>query len=181
MIAESKKNAAACLDEINARKSLWEERVNLAIDKGRDDLAREALIEKKRFGQMAEAMEGNLAQQTILVTQYRDDIAQLEDKLGKAREKQHVLIQRAIHAKRAKQTQEDIRRIDNYEAIARFEDMESRIDRMEAEAELVNPVSGGRLEDAFHKLHVDDDIEKELSAIKAQKKSKPSDSEQTEK
>jgi phage shock protein A len=180
VIAESKKMQRR-LDEINARKSMWADRVNLAVDKGRDDLAREALMEKKRFSQMADVMEGNLAQQTTLVTQYRDDIAQLEDKLGKAREKQHVLVQRAIHAQRAKQTQEDIRRMDNYETIAKFEDMESRIDRMEAEAQLVNPVSGGRLEDAFQKLHVDDDIEQELSAIKAQKKSQPSDSEQAEK
>jgi len=180
VIAESKKMQRR-LDEIDARKSLWGDRVNLAVDKGRDDLAREALMEKKRFSQMAEVMEANLTQQTLLVTQYRDDIAQLEDKLGKAREKQHVLVQRAIHAQRAKQTQEDIRRMDNYEAIAKFEDMESRIDRMEAEAQLVNPVSGGRLEDAFHKLHVDDEIEKELSAIKAQKKSKPSDSEPADK
>lgn len=177
VIAESKKMQRR-LDEINARKSMWGDRVNLAVDKGRDDLAREALVEKKRFSEMADVMEGNLTQQTILVTQYRDDIAQLEDKLGKAREKQHILVQRAIHAQRAKQTQQDIRRMDNYETIAKFEDMESRIDRMEAEAELINPVSGNRLEDAFHKLNVDEDIEKELSAIKARKKGK--DSEQTD-
>lgn len=178
VIAESKKMQRR-LDEINARKSLWEDRVSLAVEKGRDDLAREALVEKKRFSKMVQVMDGNLTQQTILVTQYRDDIAQLEDKLGKAREKQHILVQRHIHAQRAKQTQQDIRRMDNYETIAKFEDMESRIDRMEAEAELVNPISGSSLEDAFQKLNVDEEIENELAAIKAKKSSGPSDSEQT--
>jgi phage shock protein A len=167
VIAESKKMQRR-LDEINSRKTLWEKRVGLAVEKGRDDLAREALVEKRRFSQMAQAMDGNLAQQTVLAAQYRDDIAQLEDKLQKAREKQHLLIQRHIRAQRSKQAHQDIRRMDNYETIAKFDELESRIDRMEAEASLVNP-GGARspLEDAFYELDVDEEIEKELSDIKA--------------
>lgn len=165
VIAEHKKMQRR-MDEINSRVKLWENRAAMALEKGRDDLAREALVEKKRFSRMAQAMDGNLAQQAVLVDQYRDDIAQLEDKLRKAREKQHLLVQRHIRAQRSKQAQQDIRRADNYEAIAKFEDLESRIDRMEAEAELINPVSRGSLEDSFAKLDVDDEIEKELEALK---------------
>jgi phage shock protein A len=155
------------LDEINSFSALWENRATLALEKGREDLAREALVEKRRFSRMAQTMDGNIAQQAVLVGQYRNDITQLEDKLRKAREKQHLLVQRHIRAQRSKQAQQDIRRMDNYETIAKFEDLESRIDRMEAEAGLVNPVSRGSLEDSFAKLGVDDEIEKELDAIKA--------------
>jgi phage shock protein A len=178
-LAESKKMQRR-LDEINSRKTLWEKRVGLAVEKGRDDLAREALVEKRRFSRMAQVMDGNLAQQTVLAAQYRDDIAQLEDKLRKAREKQHLLIQRHIRAQRSKQAQQDIRRMDNYETIAKFDELESRIDRMEAEADLVNPGVRSPLEDAFNELDVDEEIEKELSDIKAARSdNKPSDSEQT--
>ncbi len=179
-LAESKKMGRR-LDEINSRKSLWEKRVALAVEKGRDDLAREALVEKRRFSQMAQVMDENLTKQTIFAEQYRDDIAQLEDKLQKAREKQHLLIQRHIRARHSKQAQLDIRRMDNYETIAKFDELESRIDRMEAEADLVNPTARGPLEDAFYKLDVDEEIERELSNIKASRSgSKPSAPEQTE-
>jgi phage shock protein A len=166
VIAEHKKLQRR-YDEIKSRKTLWENRVAMAVEKGRDDLAREALLEKRRFSQMAEVMEGNVTQQAALADQYRDDIAQLETKLRKAREKQHLMVQRHLRAQRSKQAQQDIRRFDNYETIAKFEDLESRIDRMEAEAELVNPVSRGSLDDSFEKLGVDEEIEKELDALKA--------------
>jgi len=177
-LAETKKMQRR-LDEIDSRKTLWEKRVSLAVEKGRDDLAREALVEKRRFSRMAQVMDENLAKQTLIADQYRDDIDQLEDKLQKAREKRHLLIQRHIHAQRSKQAQLDIRRMDNYETIAKFDELESRIDRMEAEADLVNPSPRGHLEDAFYSLDVDEEIEKELSDIKASRGgSKASTSEQ---
>jgi phage shock protein A len=155
------------LNDIQSRESLWAERARLAVDRGRDDLAREALVEKRRFSQMAQSLDEEVAQHAELLAQYRDDIAQLEEKLRKAKEKQHILIQRHLHARRAKAAQQEIRRMDNYETIAKFEDLESRIDRMEAEAELINPMPRTTLEEAFDKLNVDEDIEKELSALKA--------------
>jgi phage shock protein A len=166
VIAEHKKLQRR-LDEVDSRRKLWEDRAALAVEKGREDLAREALLEKRRFSETAQVLDGNLAQQSVIVAQYRDDIDQLEDKLRKAREKQRLLVQRHIRAKQSKQAQQDIRRMDNYEAIAKFEDMEGRIDRMEAEAELVNPVPRGSLEESFAKLDMDDDIEKELESLKS--------------
>ncbi|NIN00718.1 MAG: phage shock protein A, partial [candidate division Zixibacteria bacterium] len=69
-----------------------------------------------------------------LVEQYQDDIRQLEDKLGTAREKQRILVQRHIHANGKKRAQQEIRRMDTAEAIIKFEELENRIERMEAEA-----------------------------------------------
>jgi phage shock protein A len=166
MIADQKKMQRRMAD-IRTRETLWTNRAGLAVEKGRDDLAREALMEKKRFGQMAQALDNELVQHNGLLGQYRDDIAQLEEKLHKAKEKQHILVQRELHAQRAKQARQEIRRMDNYETIAKFEELESRIDRMEAEAELVNPITRTNLERAFEELHVDDDIEQELNALKS--------------
>ena len=154
-------------DDARSRENLWTERAQLAVNKGRDDLAREALTEKKRFFQMVESLDRELAQHGELLDQYRNDIGQLEDKLLKAKEKQHMLIQRHIRARRARQAQQEIRRMDNYETIAKFEELESRIDRMEAETELINPAGKSTLDATFDKLVVDDDIEKELSRLKA--------------
>jgi phage shock protein A len=166
-VIANRKKIQRRLDEVREREALWAGRAELAVEKGRDDLAREALMEKKRFSQIYQSLDNELIQHSELLDQYRDDIGQLENKLHKAKEKQHMLVQRHIRARRAKQAQMEIRRMDNYETIAKFEDLESRIDRMEAEAELVNPVSKSTLDNAFDKLVVDDEIEKELSELKA--------------
>jgi len=155
------------LDEIQGRQKLWQKRAAMAVDKGRDDLAREALNEKRRFANMADTLQQELMEHDDMATQYQEDIRQLEDKLHAAREKQRMLIQRHLHARRKKRAQEEIRRADNFETIARFEDLENRIERMEAEADLVNYGKKPTLEEAFDKLGLDDDIENELAALKS--------------
>lgn len=155
------------LEELQTRKVLWHKRAAMAVDKGRDDLARDALAEKKRFAGMIETIQQELTEHDDMARQYQEDIQQLEDKLHTAKEKQRMLIHRHIHARRKKQAQEEIRRVDNFETIARFEDLENRIERMEAEADLVNYGKKPTLEEAFDNLGMDDDIEKELASLKS--------------
>ena len=56
--------------------------------------------------------------------------------------------------------------------MARFDKLESRIEQMEAEAELVNTAKKPTLEDEFDDLATDDEIENELAKIKASQYSK---------
>jgi len=154
------------LDETRSREMSWQERAELAVNKGRDDLAREALVEKRRYGDRASALDKELIEFDAMVEQYQDDIRQLEEKLGSARERQRVLVQRHIHANRKKRAQEEIRRIDSSDAIFKFEELENRIERMEAEADLVNFGRKPDLEAEFDSLLVDEDIEKELQGLK---------------
>jgi len=155
------------LDEVRTREKDWADKARLAVEKGRDDLAREALLEKRKYTVKADVLEGEIAEHSSLVEQYQDDIRQLEDKLGKAREKRRMLVQRHIRAKRKKRVQEDIRRVDSAQSVLRFDELENRIERMEAEAELVNFGKKTALDDEFDKLSLDDEIEKELQAMKS--------------
>jgi len=154
------------LEAARSRDAYWEERAALAVRKGRDDLAREALLEKRRYGDRAEALTDELEEQATLIEQYQADIHQLEDKLGAAREKQRMLLQRHIHARGKRRAQEEIRRMDTSEAMFRFDEFENRIERMEAEADLVNYGRKSRIEGELDSLLVDDDIEMELQRIK---------------
>ncbi len=155
------------LEEVQSREKYWDEKATLAVHKGRDDLAREALVEKRRFSDMIDTLDYELKEYNNLIEQYQDDIRQLEDKLVAAREKQRILIQRHIHAKRKKRAQEEIRRMDNSETIFKFEQFENRIERMEAEADLVNFGRKPTLEEELDNLSVDDEIEKELQTLKS--------------
>jgi phage shock protein A len=168
------------LDNVAVRKEQWQARANLAVDKGRDDLAREALNEKRRFTDLADSLHEELLEHEDMVTKYQEDIRLLENKLDSAREKQRMLIQRHIHARRKKRAQEEIRRMDNFEAIARFDDLENRIERMEAEADLVNFGKKPTIEEEFDNLMMDDDIEKELAVLKSARKKSSTDSEMPE-
>lgn len=161
------------LEELDSRVKYWAERAGLAVNKGRDDLAREALMEKHRYVSRKESLENEIVELDGLVEQYQGDIRQLEEKLKSARNKQRMLVQRHIHAKRKMRAQEEIRRMDSSEAIVKFDELENRIERMEVEADLVNFGKKPTLEEAFEKLAVDEDIEKELQALKRPAKEKP--------
>lgn len=165
-VMANRKKVQRGLEDARSHEEKWEQRARLAVDKGRDELAREALLEKRRFTQAVEGMEIEQENLAVLVEQYQDDIRQLEEKLASAREKQRVLVQRHLRAQRSRKAQEEIRKMDSYETIAKFEEMESRIERMEAEADLVNYGRRPTLEEEFDKLE-DDDIEKELEAMKS--------------
>jgi len=166
-VMASGKKVERRLEGVKSRAQYWEERAQLAVDKGRDDLAREALMEKRRFTDMIYSLEKERIEHGTMVAQYKDDIRQLEEKLASAREKQRMLLQRHIRAKHQKQAQEEIRRVDNYTTIAKFQEFENRIERMEAEANLVNFGRKTGLEEAFDNLIDEDDIEKELSMMKS--------------
>jgi len=166
VIADRKKTGRR-LEEVQDRERHWDNRARLAVRKGRDDLAREALVEKRRFTRMAEGFQGEMTEQDGLINQYHDDIQQLENKLHSAREKQRMLVHRHARAQNARRAREEIRRAGNHETIAKFEELERRIDRMEAEADLVDYGTGPTLDQAFEDLVTDDDIEKELAAIKS--------------
>jgi phage shock protein A len=167
------------LEGLEEKTHYWGEKAELAVKKTRDDLAREALIEKRKFNQRIETLQNDLAEHDLLIAQYQDDIRQLEDKLKSARDKQRMLVQRHIHAQKKKQVQEEMRRVDSSEAVMKFDELENRIERMEAEADLVNYGKKTSLEEELERLSVDEEIEKELRALKApQKKEDKSSSDQ---
>lgn len=163
------------LDEVVAREQVWAERAALAVRRGKDDLAREALVEKRRFAALAEALRREIADHGGLIEQYQSDMVELENKLATAKEKRNILVQRHRRAAGKKRAQEDIRRMDSSESMARFEKLESRIEQMEAEADLVNFGKKPSVDEQFDDLGRDEEIERELEKIKAGAYSGPND------
>ncbi|MBN2685633.1 MAG: phage shock protein PspA [Pontiellaceae bacterium] len=153
-------------DEIVALAQTWSDRAELAVSKGRDDLAREALLEKRRFQEQIEGLESEENQLNELIDQYRHDIGELETKLQSAREKKLALIKRHKHAAERKRAQQGIRRYNGVDSFERFDKLEHRIDHMEAEADLINPKAKPTLEEEFAQLATDESIEEELAGLK---------------
>jgi phage shock protein A len=161
------KKVGRLLEETRERQLFWEEKAQLAVTKGRDDLARQALLEKRRFSQRVTAVDEEHSELEMIVEKYRDDIQELETKLKSARDKQRMLVQRHIRASRKKKAQQEIRRVDSAEIMQKFDEMETNIERMEAEADLVNFGRKTTLEAEFEELAADDEIEQQLKDLKS--------------
>jgi phage shock protein A len=163
------------VNDAKSREKDWQVKAELAVNKGRDDLAREALVEKRRYAKRADSLGVEFSELNDLVEKYKGDIRQLEEKLGSAREKQRLLVQRHIHARRKRRVQEELRRVDSSESIIKFDEFENRIERMEADADLVNYGKKGSLEEQIDNLLSDDDIEEELKALKSKDETEEKD------
>ena len=144
----------------------WQGRAKKALDKGRDDLAREALIEKRRYADRIEVLNDELDHCAEVIEHYQGDIVQLEEKLEAVREKQRVLVHRHRRALNKRRAELEIRRVDTADVLNRVEAFETEIDRVEAEAELVNPERQSSLRKVIDDLGLTDAIEDELAAMK---------------
>ena len=166
-----RKTAQRELEAMDRTAATWEQRAAMAVDKGRDDLAREALLEKRALAARTEALAEEVARLDALVEAGREDIAALEDKLNSAREKQRLLLQRHATASARIKARGEVRRAEASDALLRFDAFEQRIDRLEAEADLAGPRRrtggpGASLEERFEALEQDDALEAELAALK---------------
>lgn len=162
---KAERNQAMLLQQVQK----WQSRAELAVTKEKEDLAREALIEKNLYQKRADHIEEDMHQFDTMIKQAQEDITQLEGKIATAREKQQLLIKRHIRADQKLRTQKEIRRAGSLRAFERFEEFEQKIDRLEAEAGLVNPAPTGHaesIEEEFTRLEHEDTIDNELQILK---------------
>ncbi len=152
--------------ELRERADLWQQKAEKALEKNRDDLAREALAEKRLYAERAEALKSQKTQCEALLQQYQRDIGELETKIESVREKQRNLAARHRHARTKKEAQQRIRTVETSDVLARFEGFERRIDRMEAEADLVNAHRKPPVDERFREIEGDEELEKELRELK---------------
>ncbi len=162
----SHKRVKRAHEEVNRRAENWGAKAKLAVEKGREDLAREALAENMHLEEEGKSLEKEVDQFANIITQYQKDIHQLEEKLETARKKHRILLQRHVQAGKRKTAQTKIRKADSSDAFVRFEQFENRIERMEAEAELVNYGRKPSEENAWENLENKDKIEEALETLK---------------
>lgn len=166
VIAEQKKIERQ-LASVHDFVTEWDAKARLAVEKDRDDLARAALAEKAKYEHRIESLANELEAMKDHVASFQSDIAELEVKLIDAREKQRIIVSRRSAVMARRDTQTRIRRVDTTEAFMKFEAYENNIDRMEAEAELINGLRPkDSLRQEFADLEHEEEIEQALEALK---------------
>lgn len=161
------KRIARELSQVGERAELWSNRARLAMEKGREDLAREALLEKLNAQRQSEGLERERDRFAVLIEQAREDIEQLEAKLESAKERQRSLAKRHVRADQRIKARSNVSRVQSNDVMMRFDQFEQRIERMEAEAELASPRQNRNLEQEFALLEGGDEIEEQLASMRS--------------
>jgi phage shock protein A len=156
------------IGKLETAQANWAEKAELALSKGRDDLAKAALVEKRKLAEMAEQLAGDIAELDEGLKANEDDIAKLQAKLREARARQNSIVARmesATNRLRLRQAYAGPR-IDD--AFARFEMLERRVDLAEGRAEAYDLGQRPKtLDEEIAELKTNDAVDAELAALKA--------------
>jgi phage shock protein A len=149
------------LDELDAD---WTARAELALSKGREDLAKAALVERQKACEMAEGLRTELSQLEQGLRGYEADIGKLQAKLREARARQNAIAARFESAVTRAKAREMMHGSRTAEAFAKFELLERRADFAEGRCDALGI---GGLEDEIDQLRASEAIDAELEAMKA--------------
>jgi phage shock protein A len=165
-IADIKEMRRACV-RLDDLQSGWTEKAGLALEKGREDLARAALAEKQKAAEMAEGLHAEISQIEQVLRGYEADIARLQAKLAEARARQNAIAQRFESAMTRARTSELLHGSRTEEAFAKFELLERRADFAEGRADALALAGPKSLEEEIAELRSAETVEAELEAMKA--------------
>lgn len=152
--------------EFATRAKEWESKAELAIAKGREDLARGAVAAKRKAEEMIGLLDQELTAIGETVNKTNDDLERLQAKLKEARAKQRSLEIRRHAASDSVRVSRQVNDGRIEEALARFDRYERRIDELEAEAESWALGRPRTLEGEFAELEAEDAVNAELEDLK---------------
>jgi phage shock protein A len=169
-VLADRKAAARRLEQVEGEAASWEEKARLAISKGREDLARAALQEKRAIEEEVTVVGAELEATDEHIAQLNVEVAKLQQKLSDAKAKQKALVMRSKTVESRIKVKRQIQReaLDN--AFERFEHYERRMDTLESQLESMDL---GRevppdLAAEIDALQEDDLINDELQRLKSE-------------
>lgn len=161
-----KKEIQRRLEQLAAAEADWAQKAEFAISKGRDDLAKGALLAKRKLADTADALRGELKAVDDALTRHDEDLARLQSKLQEAKAKQKALLIRLNAAQKRVQVRQTLAdgRVDD--ALARYDALHRKIDELEGRAEVYDMGQGKTLEQEFANLEAESGLDAELQALK---------------
>ncbi len=155
-------------DQAQSTADEWYRRAQLALQKGQENLAREALTRRKSYQETATAMKVQVEQQKQVVEKLKQNMRQLEQKISEAKVKKNMYIARARSAQASEKLNEMLGSVNTGNALSAFDRMEEKVMQLEAKSEAIAELGTDSLEKQFASLDASNDIETELEAMKAE-------------
>ncbi|MCF6274220.1 MAG: phage shock protein PspA [Robiginitomaculum sp.] len=165
-IAETKELSRKA-DQYEARSKEWANKAELALTKGREDLARGAVQARQQSAQLAAVVRKEIEILNESVAKADSDLEKLQAKLNEAKAKHKALMMRGTTATNQIKMRKVMTSNKVDDALERYERMERKVDELEAHVEAFDLGTNGQsLESQFAALEADDAVEAELAALK---------------
>jgi phage shock protein A len=167
-IIASQKRLQQQYEQAQTEVNKWKRRAQLALQKGDEYLAREALIRKKMHTRVLSSLEVQLNQEPASVKTLKQNLTLLEAKIAEAKSMKTRLKAQIAAAKVNGQLQKTAGNLSTSSAMTAFERMEEKVLQMEARSQAAAELAGTDLESQFAQLESGSDVDDELAAMKAQ-------------
>jgi len=169
-IADEKKLQADA-EAMRKQAEDWERRAMLAVQEGRDDLAKQALMRYNEAMQGAQQLHETWVKHKAETENLKGSLRSLNDKIEEAKRKKNILIARARRAEAQQRIQETMSGMSDKSAFESFERMTEKIEQQErkaiAAAELQNEFEGDSLAQQFQALEYKGAPDQQLLELKA--------------
>ncbi len=167
-LIESKKSVASAIaDEKKLERAMnqqasqgeeWERKARLAVKAGKEDLAKEALVRKQEYDNLARQYREQWQAQHESVEKLKQSLRGLQQKIEEAQRKKNLLVARAKRAEAQKRIQSTVSSMGENSAFAAFDRMSAKVDQLEAETDAM-----GEVEDMSKK----DDLESQFAQLES--------------
>ena len=165
-VLADRKTAERKRGQIALEAAGWEEKAKLAISKGREDLARAALQEKRIIEQELESVGAELTATDDHIDQLNEEISQLQQKLSDAKAKQKALLMRSKTVESRMAVKRQVNRSELDQAFNKFDKFERRMDNLEGELEAMDLGREGGLAAEVEALQEDEWLSGELDRLR---------------
>jgi phage shock protein A len=155
------------IGKLHGLEASWEEKAELALSKGREDLAKAALVEKQKATDMAEQLEAEITALDDSLKASETDIAKLQGKLRDARSRQSTILTRIESANTRFKAREAYAGERVQDAFSRFEVLERRADMAEGRADAASMGGPKTLDEEIAELKSAEKVDAALEALKA--------------
>jgi phage shock protein A len=152
-------------EQADTQSKAWYQRAEVALQKGEESLAREALSRRKTYQDTATALNNQINSQAGQVETLKKSLTALEAKIAEAKTRKDMLKARAQAAQAQEQLQTAVNSLGTNNAMAAFEQMEEKVLSLEARSQAAAELAGADLESQFAALE-SSDVDDELAALK---------------
>ena len=151
----------------------WERRAMLAVQEGRDDMAKQALVRHGEHLNNGSQLEQTWESHRLETEKLKNSLRDLNDKIEEAKRKKNLLVARQRRAQAQQRIAETMSSLSEKSAFEAFARMEERIEtnerQIKASAEIEEEFTGDRLQRDFKMLEkgaVSVSVDNQLLALK---------------
>lgn len=171
-------------DEADSAAADWYRRAQLALEKGDEDLAKEALTRRQIQVEVRDGLESTIEKQSVAIDKLYNSMTALDNKITDAKRQKDAMVARARTAKANTQVTDLLNAVGDNNSMEAFDRMKVKVETMEAKAEVAGELaasssgSSASLEDRFKELESGDVVSAELEKMKRMKALPPGQVEQ---